>query len=138
MFSIDGSNVPETLTPWMKAQLKFKAMVLIISLIEMKTSDIIVRKIMQFIPKDTLTNLMVECFKGQLLLYGEDYVEEAFKHYEERPDEVVFSRDIKENLYYETIMETGFYAFFIMLEYLLVEDLLTGNSGYVLWTDEAI
>jgi hypothetical protein len=125
----------EGLTVWMKCHLKYKCMILLTSLIEMKTSDAIVRKIMQFIPKETLINLLIECFRGHLMLYDYRYSTEAFKHGDVRPDNLEFDGDREADLWYETIIETGFMCYFMLWEYLEVEGFTDQQNR---WYDEAI
>ena len=90
---------------------------------------------MQFIPKETLNNLLVECFRGHLMMYDYTYTEGAFKHADKRPDREEFDRDKKGDLWYETIIETGFMTYFMLLEYLEIEGLTAVQSR---WMDEAI
>jgi hypothetical protein len=110
-------------------------MILLTSLIEMKQSDAIVRKIMQFIPRETLNNLLIECFRGHLMLYDYRYSTEAFKHGEVRPDKHEFDGDREADLWYETIIETGFMCYFMLWEYLEVEGFTDQQHR---WYDEAI
>ena len=110
-------------------------MILLISLLESQTDGTNVSKLMQYIPAENLANNLVNTFLNFVTLYGMDYVDEAFNHIDERPDEIEDGEEQKEMLYYETIIESGFYAYFLLISY---NDVLKNDEISIDWSDDYV
>jgi len=100
------------LDKWMLSRLKYKVLILVNSLLEMRTSDAVVKRIMRSLPFKILKNNIMQIFKRYRAMYGNKYIEECLGHAEGDPKE-----DKESPEYYELIIETGFYLFFLISSY---------------------
>lgn len=119
----------------MNEQLKHKILILLNSLLESQTNGINVSKIMQYIPAENLANNLVNIFINYVTLYGTEYLDDAFGHVEERPDEVEEGDEKKSLLYYETIIESGFLAYFLLISY---NDVMKNEEISIDWSDDYV
>jgi hypothetical protein len=88
---------------------------------------------MQYIPAENLANNLVNTFLNYVTLYGVEYLDQAFNHIEERPDEIEEGEEKKDLLYYETIIESGFYAYFLLISY---NDVMKNDEISIDWSDD--
>ena len=89
---------------WMLERLKYKCMILVTSLIEMKETDDILLRIMRSLPIDLLKNQMRKNFKKYSSVYQDQYLKESLEHFQGNP----LTDKSKGVEYYENIIETGF------------------------------
>jgi len=70
----------EELEPWMLARLKYKILILVNSLLEMRKSDAVVKRIMRSLPLDILKKNLIKIFKRYRKQYGKNYTMDVLKH----------------------------------------------------------
>ena len=75
-----NNNYNKQLERWMLARLKYKILILINSLLEMRSSDVIIKRIMRTLPLEILQKNMVKVFRKYKKTYKNNYSMQAFKH----------------------------------------------------------
>jgi hypothetical protein len=115
----------DDLDDWMIARLQMKCLVLILSLIEMRElsdSNPIIKRIMRNLPMNLLQRHMVKCYKKYQLIYKDEYVMEVFNHVKDDPRDLD-PKDVAKlpERYFESIIQNGFYIFFLMCYYYLCD-----------------
>ncbi len=65
---------------WMLARLKYRILILINSLLEMRSSDLIIKRIMRTLPLEILQKNMVKVYRRYKKTYKNNYCLQAFKH----------------------------------------------------------
>ena len=75
---VNKQNKP--LERWMLSRLKYKVLILINSLLEMRTSDTVIRRIMRSLPLEILKTNLVKVFRRFKKTHNLAYTMEAFKH----------------------------------------------------------
>jgi len=74
------SNNNRQLERWMLSRLKYKVMILLNSLLEMRSSDSVVSRIMRSLPLQVLKINLVKVYRKYKKTYGTTYSMDAFKH----------------------------------------------------------
>jgi len=75
-----NNNYNKQLERWMLARLKFKVLILLNSLLEMRSSDSVVSRIMRSLPLQVLKVNLVKVYRKYKKTYGTTYSMDAFKH----------------------------------------------------------
>ena len=112
-------------------------MILVISLVELKTDNTVIKKIMRSLPLEILKKNLQRIYKRHKKLYGNKYVKESLKHViiifynifffqKFTQNNIQFDAEPVENdqrpqEYYEAILETGFNIYFLILNYLEID-----------------
>jgi len=109
------SNNNRQLERWMLSRLKYKVMILLNSLLEMRSSDSVVSRIMRSLPLQVLKINLVKVYRKYKKTYGTTYSMDAFKHFEDDPRERDNTKPIS---HFELIVETGFLTYFLISSYL--------------------
>lgn len=120
---------------WMLERIKYKCMILVYSLLEMKKGYDFVKRIIRSLPLEILKTNLCEIYRRYKKKYGAEpkLKKESLKKYDEDPEDKNNKNSESE---YELIIETGFYTFFLINEYLEVikdpeldfEDQVKGDS----------
>jgi inositol 1,4,5-triphosphate receptor type 1/inositol 1,4,5-triphosphate receptor type 3 len=62
---------------WMTARLKYKTLVIVLSLLERRKDELITKRIMRSLPIDILKRNIAKIWKGYKKQYGTDFVNES-------------------------------------------------------------
>ena len=111
------ANDPNCLKRWMLERIKYKCMILVCSLLEMKQGFNVVKRVIRSLPLEVLKRNLSDIYRRYKKKFGASFTlkKEALKKYEEDPDD----KDNKNSeAEYELIIETGFLTFFLINEYL--------------------
>lgn len=92
-------------------------MILVMSLLEMKQDNTVVKRIFRQVPMNILKENMVQIYTRYKRMYGEKYQMVSLNHGWENPDELD-PHERRPTPYYECIIETGFYIYFLISHYL--------------------
>lgn len=116
------STSPDALRRWMLERIKYKCMILIYSLLEMKKGDDFVKRIIRSLPLEILKRNLSEIYrrykkKYKLTANNLQLKKDSLKKFEEDPED---KHNKNSESDYELIIETGFYTFFLIKEYLEV------------------
>ncbi len=65
---------------WMVARLKYKTLVLILSLLEMRKDTGVIRRILRSLPVDVVKKNLAHVWKVYKSMYGTKYVQESLGH----------------------------------------------------------
>ena len=68
------------LSSWRIARIKYKTMILVLSLLEMRSGDSVIKRIMRALPIDVLKKNMIYVYTNYKEQYGNEYVEDALNH----------------------------------------------------------
>lgn len=90
---------------WMQSRLKYKCSVTLLSLLEARTSNEIVIRLIKSLNIEMLKRNMVDTFHIFQVMYKEDYCDEIFLHFNKDPSP---EDDEKEVDFSSFIIETGF------------------------------
>ena len=114
---------------WMIERLKYKVLVLILSLLEMRETigpeAIILQRIMRSLPVNVLEKNMCRVFKKFKKMYQMEYTIDSLEHINTDPLKIEpkDQKKLPEN-YFELLLQNGFFLFFLI--------------GYYLQSDEQI
>lgn len=70
---------------------------------------------MRNLPMPLIQRHMIKCYKKYLNIYKDEYIIEVFDHVKEDPRKL--EKEYQEG-YFETIIQNGFYIFFLMSYYM--------------------
>lgn len=100
------------ISSWQLSRLKYKTMVLVMSLIEMNTDKSALKRIMRSLPLGLLKKNLMQIYFKYKKFYKKMYVMDIFNHFEGEP------KNKEEEKYYDVIVETGFNIYFVILGYM--------------------
>ncbi|CAD8068825.1 unnamed protein product [Paramecium sonneborni] len=106
---------------WQIERMQTKCLILILSLIEMREisdSNPIIKRIMRHLTPSLLQKHMVKCFDKYEKQCKEGYQIEVLDRIKEDPESVKQDEKVKEEKYYELILQKGFYIYFLMCYYM--------------------
>jgi len=116
--SIDNPAIyTKPLDPWMRERLRYKVLILVNSLMERSHSSV-VKRIMRALPLEVLKKNITTVYKKYKAMYKDKYTMDCFKHFEGDPNEDIVP---KADGYYEMILESGFFTYFLISSYMDVD-----------------
>lgn len=80
---------------------------------ELSEQNPIIKRIMRNLPINMLMRHLTRCYKNYQTLYHEEYTIEIFEKGQQSPPDGIIENQTKK-LEYETIIENGFYIFFLI------------------------
>lgn len=102
---------------WMLERIKYKCMILVCSLLEMKQGYNVVKRVIRSLPLEVLKRNLSDIYRRYKKKYGAtlQLKKESLKKFDEDPEDKSNKKSLSE---YELIIETGFLTFFLINEYL--------------------
>ncbi|KAL4492562.1 hypothetical protein ABPG72_007675 [Tetrahymena utriculariae] len=107
------------LKPWMLEQIKYKTMILVTSLLEMNSEPQVIKRIMRSLPLEVLRKNLIQVYRKHKKLYQEQYIIQCFGHHEDEPPEDASEKQLE---FYNYIIETGFFIFFLLSYYIELDE----------------
>ncbi|EGR28323.1 MIR domain protein [Ichthyophthirius multifiliis] len=104
-------------------------MVLINSLLECNSGDLVIKRIMRTLPLATLKNNISLIYKRYTEQYGNTYAIESLGHYLQEPQQ----KAQFQLPYFQLISETGFYIFFLICYYIELPRILLKTQQYFIF-----
>ena len=126
----EGGNIYEdeksTLEDWMIAHLKYKAMITVLSLMEGRTDNYIVTRLIRSFNLEILKENLKSIFIDYVRMYGADFYDfEIFDHIKGNEDYVYGSdenKQDKEPKYYSLVIENGFMIYHLLKTFMENDD----------------
>lgn len=114
----------QDLEPWMLARLQNKCLILILSLLEKKEiseGNPIIERIIRNLPLPRLESHLIKVYKKYDLIYKGKYNLSVLQHLDVDPREINPEKEKYHKNYFETVVQNGFYIYFLISYYLQVD-----------------